>query len=413
MINLKIVLKKKQLSDGTYPVCLRVTKERQCRHYKTPFSAKLSEWIEPTGNFNKRNSNHIQYNRLLVKIKERAYKIITDLEIENPDYSLQDFDRNYRITFNPVKNDVFAFFDEIIEEMTYAGRIGNAKSYKDAKTSIQIFHKIKKLYFREINSAFLSKYDAFLRSRGGTDGGVGVKMRAIRALFNKAIERGVIKENLYPFKTYKISRLRGKGFKRALDYEEIIRIINLDLSDHPHLINTRNYFVFSFYTRGMNFADMMCLEWKDVEANVIYYTRAKTKGNFSIAIMPPVQKILNYYRIHGYRNKYVFPLLFREDYTPTQLADRKHKMLGIYNKELKEVAKLCRITKNISSYVARHSFANCLKQKGVATDVISESLGHQNLGVTQAYLKELDTEIVNKALEVLLQPSRQIIRIVS
>ncbi|MCM4150002.1 site-specific integrase [Arenibacter sp. N53] len=406
MITIKIVQRKKKLTDGLYPIFLRITKDRQSKFYKTPFSSTISEWTTSTGTFNKKKNNHFQNNRLLVKIKDRAYKIATDLEVENPDYTLQDFDKRYRITFNPVSNDVFAFFDEIIEEMTFAGRIGNAKSYKDAKTSIQIFHKIKKLNFREVNSAFLSKYDAFLRSRGGTDGGVGVKMRAIRALFNKAIARGVIKENLYPFKTYKISRLRGKGFKRALDYEEIIRIINLDLSDHPHLINTRNYFVFSFYTRGMNFADMMCLEWKDVEANVIYYTRAKTKGNFSIAIMPPVQKILDYYRIHGYGNKYVFPLLFREDYTPTQLADRKHKMLGIYNIELKEVAKLCNITKNVSSYVARHSFANCLKQKGVATDVISESLGHQNLGVTQAYLKELDTDIVDKALEVLLQPSR-------
>ena len=402
MITIKIVQRKKKLSDGSYPIFLRVTKNRQSKFYKTPFSSKASEWVASTGTFNRKKENYFQYNRLLIKFRERAYKIATDLEIENPDYSLQDFDRNYRITFNPVKNDVFAFFDEIIEEMTFAGRIGNAKSYKDAKTSVQIFHKFKKLSFREVNPTFLSKYDAFLRSRGGTDGGIGVKMRSIRALFNKAIERGVIKESLYPFKTYKISNLRGKGFKRALDFEEIRRIINLDLTDNQHLINTKNYFVFSFYTRGMNFADMMCLEWKDVEANVIYYTRAKTKGNFSIAIMPPVQKILNYYRIHGYGNKYVFPLLFREDYTPTQLADRKHKMLGIYNKELKELAKLCGITKNVSSYVARHSFANCLKQKGVATDVISESLGHQNLGVTQAYLKELDTEIVDKALEVLL-----------
>lgn len=97
------------------------------------------------------------------------------MEIENPDYSICDFDRNYRITFNPVKNDVFAFFDEIIKEMTFVGRIGNAKSYKDAKTSVQIFHKFKKLNFREINSSFLSKYDAFLRSRGGSDGGIGEK----------------------------------------------------------------------------------------------------------------------------------------------------------------------------------------------------------------------------------------------
>ncbi len=402
MINLKIVLKKKLLSDGKYPVCLRVTKERQCRHYKTPFSAKMDEWIEPTGVFNKKHSNHVQNNRLLVKFKERAYQIITELEIENPDYTIQEFDTRFRVTYNPVTNDVFAFFDEIIHEMTYAGRVGNAKSYKDTKTSVQIFHKSKKLSFREVNSTFLSKYDAFLRSRGGTDGGVGVKMRAIRALFNKAIERGIVKESLYPFKKYKISGLRGKGFKRALDFEEIMRIVNVDLSNHPHLVDTRNYFVFSFYTRGMNFADMMGLEWKDVEKNVIYYTRAKTKGNFSIAIMPPVREILDYYRINGYGNKYVFPLFYRENYTPTQLADRKHKMLGIYNKNLKELAAICEITKNVSSYVARHSFANCLKQKGVATDVISESLGHQNLTVTQAYLKELDTQVVDKALEVLL-----------
>ena len=81
------------------------------------------------------------------------------------------------------------------------------------------------------------------------------------------------------------------------------------------------------------------------------------------------------------------PLLFRKDYTPTQLADRKHKMLGIYNKELKELAELCKITKNVSSYVARHSFANGLEQKGVATDVISESLFAYQLVYDLSFIK--------------------------
>ena len=95
-------------------------------------------------------------------------------------------------------------------------------------------------------------------------------------------------------------------------------------------------------------------------------------------------------------------MLYREDYTPTQVANRKHKVLGVYNKQLKELADLCDIKKNISSYVARHSFANCLKQKGVATDIISESMGHQNLAVTQAYLKDLDTAVIEEAAEMLL-----------
>jgi site-specific recombinase XerD len=75
---------------------------------------------------------------------------------------------------------------------------------------------------------------------------------------------------------------------------------------------------------------------------------------------------------------------------------------GQYNKELKEIAKICGIDKQLSSYVARHSYANCLKQKGVATDVISESMGHQNLAVTQAYLKELDSSVLDEASELLL-----------
>ncbi len=88
--------------------------------------------------------------------------------------------------------------------------------------------------------------------------------------------------------------------------------------------------------------------------------------------------------------------------TPSQLENRKHKTLQRYNKDLKEIAQICGIDKPLSSYVARHSFANCLKQKGVATDVISESMGHQNLAITQAYLKELDSTVLDEASELLL-----------
>lgn len=87
---------------------------------------------------------------------------------------------------------------------------------------------------------------------------------------------------------------------------------------------------------------------------------------------------------------------------PPQLENRKSKTLKKFNKDLKEIARICDIDKNISSYVARHSFANCLKQKGVATDIISESMGHQNLAITQAYLKELDSTVLDEASALLL-----------
>ena len=51
---------------------------------------------------------------------------------------------------------------------------------------------------------------------------------------------------------------------------------------------------------------------------------------------------------------------------------------------------------------ARHSFANCLKKKVIATDIISEFLGNQNMAVTQAYLKELDSSVLDEAVEMML-----------
>jgi integrase len=196
--------------------------------------------------------------------------------------------------------------------------------------------------------------------------------------------------------------LKGKGLKKALSLDDVHKIIKLDLSGHPRLINARNYFVFSFYTRGMNFADMMKLQWKNVIDDKIYYTRSKTRTNFQIKILPPVQEILNYYRNMISNTSYVFPILLRDEMTPAQLENRKKKTLKQYNKDLKEVAALCGINKSLSSYVARHSYANSLKQKGISTDIISESMGHQNIAITQAYLKELDNSLIDEAMEVLL-----------
>ena len=344
----------------------------------------------------------MQNNRLLLKFKDRALKILSELEMEKKEYNLEDFEERFRILSNPVQQNVFYLWNEIIEEMITAGRTGNARANKDSYNSLKLYNKSTKLTFKEVTYSFLNKYEVFLRSRGGTDGGVSIRMRGLRALYNSAIERNLAKLELYPFKTYKISKLKGKSIKKALAMEEVIKIKNLDIGMYPHLINSRNYFIFSFYTRGMNFTDMMKLEWKQVTTKNIFYKRSKTKSNFTIKILPPVQEILKYYQESSIGTKYVFPILLKDNLEPTQVENRKHKTLQRYNKELKEIANVLEIDKPLSSYVARHSFANCLKQKGVATDIISESMGHKNLSVTQLYLKELSNSVLDEAMEILV-----------
>ena len=409
MASVKTVLRKSKLADGTHPIYLRVTLNRRSRYFKTLFNVQEHEWNNTIGVFTKKNPNYLHYNKLLLQLKERAINVIADLQLKDPEFSLEDFSRKFKMVIRPQGKNFFAFWEEVIKELLDSGRTGTARSNIDAFHSFKSFYQSKHLTFKDLNPNILCKYEVYLRSRGCTDGGIGVRMRAIRAIYNKAIQRELVNERFYPFKKYKISKFKGSSFKRALSMQEVLRIVNLDLTEYPLLINSRNYFVFSFYTRGMNFADMMRLRWSDISEDRIYYTRSKTRSNFIIKILPPVEQILNYYKKENRGLPYVFPLIVNENYTPSQLENRKHKTIQRYNKELKEIGRLCGIIgKPMSSYVARHSYANCLKQIGVPTDVISESMGHKTLAITQSYLMELDSSHIDDFMKVLLPPKKEV-----
>lgn len=402
MAVVKIVLHKIKRADGTFPVSLRVTKNRKTKYFKTIFNVFPEEWDASAQLFNKSHKNHLQDNRLLLKFKERAFRIYSELQLKNESFRLSEFETAFRITSNPESKKFFNFWSDLIQELNSAGRVGNARIHNEAFLALKKFNLSTRLEFEDITVAYLSKFETHLRSRGGNDGGISLRMRTIRAVFNKAIARDIISADIYPFKNYKISKLKSKPAKRALDFTEIMKIVKMDISSHPHLLNSHKYFVFSFYTRGMNFADQINLKWSQINGDKIFYTRSKSKGNFNITILPPVRDILNYFKARSIGTKYVFPLLLQDNMTPIQIENRKHKTLSKYNKDLKEIAAICNIDKTLTSYVARHSFANSLKQMGVATDVISESLGHQNLTITQAYLKELDSSVLDAASELLL-----------
>jgi len=66
-------------------------------------------------------------------------------------------------------------------------------------------------------------------------------------------------------------------------------------------------------------------------------------------------------------------------------------------KEIVRVAKELNIEGNLTSYVARHSWATIGKQLNVPIQVISEGLGHDNLSTTQIYLDSFDKNVIDDA----------------
>lgn len=398
--SIKILLRNKPLSGGTFPIILQIIKDGKTKIFSTGISCIKSEWSG--SELKKTHQNYQKRNLILTNIKQKASKIIDDLVGEGIEFTLSDFEKIFRGDKQNSKITVYEHFQDIINRMKLSNRLGNAKSYHDTCNSFFKFNPDKEITFKNVTVGMLENYEAYLRSRGNQDSGIAFKMRSLRAVYNSAIRNGIVKQDYYPFDKYKISKLKGKGIKRALTREEVKRIIEVDLAERPDLINAKNYFIFSYFARGVNWVDMLLLKKSDIQDGYICYIRSKTKIRFLVKILPPVQDVLNFYISQDNKTDYVFPILLRNDLTPVQIENRKHKTLKKFNSELKELARLAKVAKTVTTYTIRHSYATNLKQLGVSTDKISESMGHSSLEVTNSYLKNFETDIIDEANKNLL-----------
>ena len=152
---------------------------RKSKFFRTPFNSSLKEWNEKTGEFNSKNDNTTQNNRVLNKYKSRVLKIINNFDINDKDFSFTALEKELTVTTNPLTNNVFNFWITVTREMIDSGRIGTAKINKETYDSLKMFNNNSvALAFEELNADFLYKYEVFLRKRGGTDGGIGVKIES-------------------------------------------------------------------------------------------------------------------------------------------------------------------------------------------------------------------------------------------
>ena len=87
-----------------------------------------------------------------------------------------------------------------------------------------------------------------------------------------------------------------------------------------------------------------------------------------------------------------------EKYSKIQLTEKVLPVpdMVTYNIRLKRVAKACGIDKNISSHLARHTFATTIALiKGVPIETVSKMLGHTSIKTTQIYAKVINSKIGN------------------
>ncbi len=146
------------------------------------------------------------------------------------------------------------------------------------------------------------------------------------------------------------------------------------------------------------------MRYADMEEDRIFYRRHKTGKSMTCRLHPQAKEIIaRYARSEAMQEDYIFPILDRHVHrTEQQIHNRVHKVLIHINRELKAWSKRLGLTTNLTTYVARHTFATVLKRSGVSVALISESLGHSDLSTTQIYLDSFENSQIDAAMQHLL-----------
>jgi len=396
----RALLKNAGSKDPIYPIKLRVTFARKQRYYPLDVSAvSKADWEK------------IQSGQRMSKSQREVFHAIREYEgraIEITDtlhpFSFHAFDTRWKSSAMPTHSSKSfqAVFKEYIEDLRRAGRASTTSSYQCAFNSLTSFSK--NLAWNDLTPEFLEEYEAYMREEGKSQNTIGIYLRSLRAVINYGIANGLFAKEYYPFGRkshgkYQIPAAQNK--KRALSKKEVEAIKALGVKPGSRKELARDFWLFSYYANGCNIKDIVHLRWKDIDwkEGVIQFVRKKTeranKSNqvqITAVIHPHITEVIQRRGVDDAQpENYVFSII-----DANQTAEEQHKHTQEFvrriNIGLKQIAKELNLTKNLTTYTARHSHAYALLMGGASMEVIMDQFKHSSMKTTMNYIDSIDNE---------------------
>ena len=292
------------------------------------------------------------------------------------------------------------------EYITLAKKPNTAASYRSSLNNLKEFEPdIDTLRFKDINVAWLRRYQAWLSDRGMEVNGANVYLRNMRTVFNFALKNRYTIAR-YPFKD--IDMTTTEPDKTEIKWEKFLEWVSKPMDDNRGFY--RELFMLSFYLCGIRPIDLLTVKKDQVQDGRLVYWPEKLNGRtkLSVKIEPEAWEIIKKYegkdhllRILDDRTDYksfmqhwnkALKAIGDDLYTPTRCGNGKVYQL------IKHVG----IVPYITVYYARTcwgSYAYNLLDAPI--DVIAQAYGHKSgPRVTNFYVKRSNekVDLVNRAL---------------
>ncbi|MBD2704857.1 site-specific integrase [Spirosoma sp. BT702] len=399
MTAVKIILRKEEKKDGTYPLAIRVTKNRKSSYIYLDYSVKPEDWDYKQGRVKKSHPNSARLNNLILKKLSEANDHSLELETQKVVVSPQAV----RQKIKPSASNTFFVQAEVWQQRLKEA--GKYNQYTADKPRIKHFKEFLKqdIAFADITVAMLERFKAQLITKHGHSERSAVNhIVMIRSVFSHAIKEGVIDAKHYPFGKGKMKIKFPESSKIGLTQEEINRLETVALEGNAN--HARNLWLFSYYFAGMRISDVLRLKWSDFQNDRLHYEMGKNSKSGSLKIPDKAINIIDHYKaFQQNKNDFVFPELKGVDLNDKFITQRTiaFKTSSI-DKTLKtQVAPLIGTDKKLTMHLARHSFAQVASDK-IPVQILQKLYRHSSILTTMGYQSNFTTQQTDDALDAVL-----------
>lgn len=391
--------------DNSYPILVRVRHGKQLRDMPTGWKVEQKDWDGKQVKSKHRDARII--NSQIDHLESQAKQYIAECQMHN---------RPIRLDLIGKQHNSYSFNDYLIHRAEQYGKkemIIMERKVRRYDREFRVFRtpgltfadllederqkrplRGNHLYFDEIDQNLLRDFEAFLMSLGNVNNTRHKKFEFLGKFYTDAINDGKARDP-NPFKLYKIQTKPVK--KEKLTEAEVQAIEDLKLKPGP-VNDARNLFLFSYYCKGNRFETCITCRRDMVAGGRVIFKTNKGEKFVSVKIHSRLQGIIDQYPGDG---PYLFPYIKQPPQTKKEHIGVIDSLNVIVNRNLKTVAALAGIQKELTFHIARHTFAFHLKKVTNNLHVIQESLGHSKQSTTEIYLKNLDDEFLDKEMDKL------------
>lgn len=402
MASVNIVLRRKATKDGTFPLAIRITKERKSSYIFVGQSISEKDWDEIKERVKKSHPNSARLNNMLVAKLAEANDKLLETETNKKPVSAKGIKK----IIKPSSNEAFFGFAEIyLEDLKTSGKYNRYAADKPRINHFREFLKDEDINFPEISVHLLERFRAWLKgTRNVSERTIINHLIVIRTIFNLAVKAGKVDLKYYPFGKGGVQIKIPESVKIGLSQDEVAKLETLELEAGSYPNHARNVWLFSFYFAGMRLSDVLRLKWIDFTELRLHYKMGKNQKQGSLKTPEKALLIIKQYETaKTKKDDLVFPELkvlddLSHDFQVQKKIAFADKRL---NKALKKVAELAGIEKKLTMHIARHTFGNLSGDK-IPVQMLQKLYRHSSITTTIGYQANFIHKDADDALDAVI-----------